>query len=141
MKRDPSLIPLSHDHHHGLVRVLEIRHAIKGQAPLDEQPKANAAFLRDQLAPHFVAEEEHLFPILREVIGNPVVAQLIEEHRELEKLAGATDVTGLASFADLLERHIRCEEREIFRDYQDKVSDDRCKEIGAAIRKSLGREL
>ncbi len=139
IKRDPSLVPLSHDHHHGLVRVFEIRQAIKGQAPLDQQRATNAVFLRDQLAPHFVAEEEHLFPVLREVLGNLVVEQLVDDHRELERLAEATDTAGLENFSNLLERHIRREEREIFRDYQDKVPAHRRDEIGAAIKESLGR--
>ncbi len=139
IKRDPSLIPLSHDHHHGLVRVFEIRQALKQGDSLARQSEINRAFLRDDLAPHFVAEEQHLFPVLRDAVAEDVVDQLFAEHRELEQLAAAETATDLRRFADLLERHIRREEREVFREYQDHVPAERRVLVGAAIRTSLGR--
>jgi len=61
-RRDPSLIPLSHDHHHGLVRVFEIRRALRGGEDLAAQLRRTLAFYRDDLTPHFRAEEDALVP-------------------------------------------------------------------------------
>jgi hemerythrin-like domain-containing protein len=141
MKRDPSLVPLSHDHHHGLVRVFEIRQALRQGESLSEQQAKNAAFLQNDLAPHFQAEELHLVPLLRQfdVVEPLAIEQLLEDHRQLTRLARAATASDLDAFADLLERHIRREEREIFPAYQERVGADDRERAGAAIKATLGR--
>ncbi len=141
MKRDPGLVPLSHDHHHGLVRVFEIRQAIRREDPLEAQYAANAAFQRQELEPHFRAEEQHLVPALREfaVVEPAAIEQLLDEHRQLERLAAATNADDLSAFADLLERHIRSEERVIFPAYQERLGSEDRQRIGTAIAATLGR--
>ena len=57
MKRDPSLVPLSHDHHHALVQARRLR----------EGAEPGASFLRffsEETIRHFCEEEERLFPAL-----------------------------------------------------------------------------
>lgn len=139
IKRDPSLIPLSHDHHRGLMRVFEIRMALRHDEPLVDQQRINASFLREELLPHFAAEEQHLFPVLRNLIDTSEVDALIAEHRDIERLARSADTNDVKPFADLLERHIRKEEREIFQEYQARVAADDLAAVGAAIKKSLNR--
>lgn len=141
MKRDPSLVPLSHDHHHGLVRVFEIRQALRNGESLSAQHAKNTTFLANDLAPHFQAEELHLVPLLRRfaVVEPAAVEQLMEDHRELARLASATSASELTAFADLLESHIRREEREIFPAYQERVGPDDRERAGAAIKAALGR--
>jgi len=135
LKRHPSFVPLSHDHHHALVRVFEIRQAIKQEGSLDEQARLNQAFLAEELTPHFAAEERHLVPLLREleVIDVAAIDQLIDDHRELARLITGTDADTMGQFADLLERHVRREEREIFPACQERIPEERMVEIGAAI--------
>ncbi len=135
LKRHASLIPLSHDHHHALVRVFEIRQAIKQGGSLDEQARLNGAFLAEELTPHFAAEERHLVPVLREleVVDAAAIDQLIDEHRQLARLATGSDADTMGQFADLLERHVRREEREIFPACQERIPEERMLEIGTAI--------
>ena len=143
LKRDPSLIPLSHDHHHALVRVFEIRRALDARADLAGEVRATCDFHARELVPHFSAEEEAVVPALRESNGLPEaeLSNLVAEHRTLDQMIerlqhGEGD---LAAFADLLERHIRSEERRIFAAYQEHVSPARRSEVEALVRRRLNR--
>lgn len=142
-KRDPSLIPLSHDHHHALVRVFEIRRAIAAGADLAPEIARTRDSYEAELRPHFAAEEETLVPALREAsaLPEPEIAGLVEDHRRLEEMVAALTRGGgdLGAFADLLERHVRSEERRIFPAYQEHVAPGRRAEVGSAILRRLGR--
>lgn len=125
-KRHPALIPLSHDHHHGLALGLRCRkHALGQLNPGDptsiEACAAEASrFFNENLTPHFEAEETVLFPMMAAYEEcRELVAQLESEHREFRKLAARLAGPGglrksLFDFGDLLEQHIRSEERRLF---------------------------
>jgi len=142
-KRDGSLIPLSHDHHHGLVRVFEIRQALRSAEGLERQAHLTCECYESVLMPHFRAEEDVLIPVLRETgaLDEAVLQRLLDEHRTLARLAGelATNTEPLRRFADLLERHIRTEEREIFPAYQTHVPVGRRSVVEAQVRRILNR--
>ena len=142
-KRDTSLIPLSHDHHHGLVRVFEIRQALRSGEGVERQARLTSEFYERDLVPHFRAEEEVLIPVLRETgaLDEAALQRLLDEHRTLERLAGelVANVEPLLCFADLLERHIRTEEREIFPAYQTHVPIGRRGAVEAEVRRILNR--
>lgn len=143
LRRDPSLVPLSHDHHHALVRVFEIRRALAAQGDLDRERRVTGEFHASELVPHFRAEEEVLVPALRDAKALPErdLEQLVAEHRALEREVAemARGAGDLAVFADLLERHVRDEERRIFVAYQEHVPPDRRSAVEAAIKHILGR--
>ena len=147
LKRDPSLIPLSHDHHHGLLRVFEIRQALRdgGDAPLARQRAITRAFYTDDLRPHFRAEEEVLVPVLREhaAVTEAEIERLLDDHRRLGELLDDLDsgAAALSDLADLLERHIRREEREIFPAYQERVPAARRAAVEAGLRRILNRPV
>ncbi len=142
-KRDASLIPLSHDHHHALVRVFEIRQALPLGNGLERQARLTYEFYERDLVPHFRAEEEVLIPALRETgaLDEAALQRLLDEHRTLERLAGELvgNVEPLLPFADLLERHIRTEEREIFPAYQTHVPVGRRSAVEDEVRRILNR--
>ncbi|MGH3083997.1 MAG: hemerythrin domain-containing protein, partial [Gaiellaceae bacterium] len=74
LKRHPSLIPLSRDHHNGLVQALRLRRAA---ADGDASARLAAArefgeFFRNEERVHLRDEEEELFPLLlRHVPSQP----------------------------------------------------------------------
>ena len=54
MKRDPALIPLSHDHHHALSRARKLRRAATADAPTAlVEAQAFLAFFDAETARHF----------------------------------------------------------------------------------------
>lgn len=117
MQRSQPLIPLSHDHHHGLVVSRRIGEGLKRGI----EPARMAAYLRyfwdSDLKRHFVEEEDIIFPLL--AADDTMVLRAKEEHIQLRDYiaalrSNAQDLDKLASFAKGLEAHIRFEERELF---------------------------
>lgn len=141
-KRDPSLVPLSHDHHQGLVRVLQIRQAVRAGKGLADEVAATRAFWARDLVPHFEAEEVAVFPLMRAAAGAAdLVQRLLEEHGRLRAMAGglAATAASLGEFADLLEAHIRLEERDLFVRYQAHVPAAERSAVEAEVRRILNR--
>ena len=148
--RHPSLIPLSHDHHHGLALALRCRKQALGQlkplgaAGLRQRADEVLAFYELNLRGHFQAEEKVLFPRLRSLAPacDSLIAVLAEEHeairRLVEKLRAKSELAkSIFDLGDLLERHIRKEERELFPIYEQKVEDAQAEAIGAEMKTLL----
>ena len=119
MKRHPVLIPLSHDHHHALVAAKRLRAAADAEDP-GEGVAGFAAFFREETIPHFRDEEEIVFPLVAASDeARPLVVRALLEHQQLHALVaelGRSDDPrpAMALIADLLEAHVRLEERELF---------------------------
>jgi quercetin dioxygenase-like cupin family protein len=126
MKRHPSLVPLSHDHHHALVEARRLRRAADSADA--ERLAAATAFLRffsAETLRHFREEEEQLFPLLvgHEGGGRELLVQTLLEHQrvhalvsvlEAEVTAGEVEASSLRELGGLLEAHVRLEERQLF---------------------------
>ncbi|MEO6164015.1 MAG: hemerythrin domain-containing protein [Candidatus Binatia bacterium] len=149
--RHPSLLPLSHDHHHGLALALRCRKQGLGQIKpmgaegLRERAQEFLEFYRANLVAHFKAEEEVLFPLMRERVDGcaAMLDQLVQDHEQLRRAMPQLESgTGLAKLifdlGDLLERHIRKEERELFPLFEAHVDAAQADAIGVALKKLLG---
>src|SRR3989442_5945797 len=124
MKRHPALIPLSRDHHDGLVQAVRLRRAAAGG---DASARLAAArefveFFRNDERVHLRDEEEELFPLfLRYVQSQPALLREARvQHMQLEGFArtldiavaaGSVDRETLHAAAGLPDRHIPLEER------------------------------
>ena len=126
MKRHPALVPLSHDHHHTLVRARELRRA----AAADDAARREASerFLRHfglHVVRHFREEEELVFPLLP--LQPAELDRVLAEHQRIRALAArlrrGPDPETVAELAALLEEHIRLEERVVFELVQERVPD------------------
>jgi iron-sulfur cluster repair protein YtfE (RIC family) len=148
--RHPSLVPLSHDHHHGLALALRCRKQALGQmkpmgaAGLRERAKEFLAFYTNNLVPHFKAEEDVLFPALRDAVPDSavIIDSLAQDHAQIRRAMPQLEAgTGLAKLifdlGDLLERHIRKEERELFPLFEQHIRNPEAEAIGAALKKIL----
>ena len=129
MRRDPNLIPLSRQHHHGLALDVLVRRALDsfGEAAVAAESARCVAHFDAALLPHFRLEEELLFPAIENELGaQPLVARLIAEHRHMEQLAGnlrqAPSLADLNEFCATLRNHIRTEENELFEDIQQRLA-------------------
>ena len=149
-RRHESLIPLSREHHYGLMLCLRIHRGLPAHGRDETWLRAKAAqaaqFFASDLTPHFKAEEEALFPAMRDFRGaSDLLSELQSEHRELERLAGrlggadAAELSEtLGKFADLLEAHIRKEERELFPLYEKEAGAELAAEVGRAVKRIVG---
>ena len=154
-KRHPSLIPLSHDHHLGLLLAFRLCHGLphtrKPSDSLQEQTADTLRFFHDNLVTHFRAEEEILFPAIRTHLPQAatMLDTLVAEHAEMRAQVAqfaqaqrdeAVLKPLLQTFGETLERHIRCEERELFPLYQAHVPEAETARLGAEIRRLTGKD-
>lgn len=129
MKRIEGLVPLSHDHHHALVVALRLKKggpaSWRDNWPEDPsaQKEALAEFAERELMPHFILEEELLFPVCSSSAGElkDAAVDLRNDHNTMRSLladiasAETAKLPGLlVSLGTLLEAHIRKEERSFF---------------------------
>jgi hemerythrin-like domain-containing protein len=148
--RHASLVPLSQDHHHGLALALRCRKQALGQIKpmgaegLRERAKEFLAFYAINLVPHFRAEEEVLFPLLRSVVpeSEGMIDELMRNHAQIRQATPQLEAgTGLAKLifdlGDLLERHIRKEERELFPLFEQHVEGGMAEIAGVEIKNIL----
>ncbi len=122
MLRDPSLIPLSQQHHNGLALCVLTRRALAADgSPENVARQARRVIDRYELelANHFEIEEQVLFPACGPM---PIVADLLADHRAMEAGIAALRATPsaglLEQFCALLSKHIRREESELFEPVQ-----------------------
>ena len=152
--RHPSLLPLSHDHHHGLALALRCRKQALGQIKpmgaegLRERAKEFVEFYRANLVAHFKAEEEVLFPLMREQVAGcgDMLDQLVRDHEQLGRAMAQLEAgTGLAKLifdlGDLLERHIRKEERELFPLFEAHVHAKKAEQLGVRLKELLNPQI
>jgi len=124
MKRSRELRPLSSEHHQALLVAFQVKKSLEGHpeaagAPRDLPGLVSLArrFDGQVFTPHAAAEES----LLGEHLCEADRARLSAEHIELKGLvehartaAPGEQRVALAAFAELLERHVRWEERELF---------------------------
>ncbi len=148
--RHPSLLLLSHDHHHGLALALRCRKQALGQlkpmgAPgLHQRAQEFLSFYGKNLIQHFRAEETVLFPTMRSAVPPSaiIIDELIEDHEQIRKAIPLLESeSGLGKLVfdlgDLLERHIRKEERQLFPLFEQHISAPQAEIVGDAIREIL----
>ena len=142
MPRHHALVPLSHDHHHGLVVARRLRRA----ASEDERCRAAEDFVRfidGEGGAHFREEEEQLFPLV--VASLEETPDLVEratlDHIHLRTAAvrlrhtqGSPDAEVLRALGNRLDAHIRLEERNLFPLAEQVVAESELQSLNFAAR-------
>lgn len=119
-KNNRHLIPLSWEHHYGLVLAQRIRLGLRKKADPAIITSYFLHFWAQYIQPHFEAEERVLLPAMK--ADHPVMLRLEEEHKDIRALVDSLrkEVQAerlselLQSFADKLTLHIRYEEKVVF---------------------------
>ena len=108
MLRHPSLVPLSHQHQHGLALSVLIERGLAAEPPEEKirELRRQALALADvELGGHFKVEEELVFPAIREALETAdLVDDLVQQHREMEALAERIRGCGDGELVELLSR-------------------------------------
>jgi iron-sulfur cluster repair protein YtfE (RIC family) len=145
-RRHDSLIPLSHQHQHALAFALTIKRRIgmeKGEpAWFDLMVVKLKEIFANELNFHFAAEEQVLFAEMERHLGKlHIVDELVAEHQELRKLAAQFQTSPsfyrLSSFAELLEAHIRKEERVLFTEFESRMPEEEARRLQPLIEARL----
>jgi hemerythrin-like domain-containing protein len=116
IKRSVQLAPLSREHHEGLLFAWKIKQGIEKKASLDVMRKYALWYWKHHIKPHFFQEEKIIVPYMP--AGHPMAVKMMEDHDHIRELIlGLDDVAdkrNLIILSDLLNHHIRFEERELF---------------------------
>ena len=111
-----------------------------GAEGLRQRAKEFLGLYAAELDSHFRAEEEILFPEMRTRLpdSRPLIDELVRDHetirRGLPQLEAGTALGKLIfDLGDLLERHIRREERELFPLFEQHAGEMGADKIGAEI--------
>lgn len=131
MKRSPALRNLSNEHHHGLVLVKRAKKAACTENEQRAWQEIRDRFAAD-LEPHFQAEEIGLLPALERAGETGLVRRTLDEHDRLRRLINESGAQAMTGFAELLEQHIRFEERELFEAAQQKLPPAELDKLGFA---------
>jgi hemerythrin superfamily protein len=129
IKRHISLQPLSREHHHTLVLVWKIRKAIREHVELDRVDQYVSWFYQQYVISHFDMEEKYIFPVLGS--QHDMIVRALDEHKKLKGYfeAQGKDSNAYIELADLLEKHIRFEERMLFNAVQELATVQQLKTI------------
>lgn len=111
IRRHPALQPVSKEHHTGLMLCFQVRKGVREGIDHARLSAYITWFAAEHLEPHFRFEENVLLPLIP--ADDPMNLRIISEHAALRTFFGRTEWNAglLVSFADLLDQHIRFEER------------------------------
>jgi hypothetical protein len=128
MKRIAALRDLSDDHHVALLLAQRCR-----RNPLGAWPDVMETF-RGHIEPHFRIEEDHLVPALEALGENELVTRIRKDHAAIRALVQAAepDRAGIVRFGEMLEAHVRFEEREVFEETQHRLASSALRSIAEA---------
>jgi len=141
MKRDKNLVNLSSEHHDGLVIALRIKKAL--EKPNNYQVVINYVLhLWDSLKNHFNQEEENFLQSENIDKENELIKRMLNEHERFEELVNRVSIGNdkiredLTEFSELLNDHIRFEERELFPYVEQSLTEDELEQIGINLEKT-----
>ena len=139
MKRHQQLRQLSREHHNGLLASLLLKKGIAKDADLNTMTTFIVDFWKNDLEVHFEKEETVLLPALHHTLFDEHLnTRLLEEHQLLRSYIYALQhkeptVSLINAFAELLEQHIRFEERIFFPEAEKKLTEEQLQQIGELL--------
>lgn len=137
IKRSVHLQPLSREHHDGLLFVWKIRQGLSNHTNIEKLKEFTGWFWRNHIKPHFFQEEKILLPFLP--ASHPMSLQLKNEHDYIRELILTIDREAdrydFIRLVNLIETHIRFEERELFQYLEQHLSEKDMMEIYEQLEK------
>ncbi|MBI5106405.1 MAG: hemerythrin domain-containing protein [Solirubrobacterales bacterium] len=128
MRREAALQPLSRDHHVALEVALRLRRDEAGAA------ERFLLFWQDAGRHHFHVEEDLIFPVLDD--GAEEVQRAVREHAAIRRRAHQLahgDAVDTIALGELLNEHVRFEERVLFGLVEEALDAAGLEALGAAV--------
>ncbi len=136
MKRNENIVKLSRDHHASLLFCWKIRQGLKHHIDLDRMINYVKYFWTQHFGPHFGEEEAFLFAPLKD----EKVQKAIDDHKKIRGFIEVLNVShlqdrgeNLLKLADMVDEHVRYEERILFPHLESALSDEQLTQIGTQI--------
>lgn len=143
IKRSDEIVKLSRDHHISLLFCWKIRNGIKKNAEVSRMKNYVSYFLTDHMRPHFQEEEDFLFAPIKD----EKVQRALNEHVVILNLTGKIlnsdepEKDDLLNLANLVDTHVRYEERILFPHLESILSAEQLAEIGRQLSDHLSKDI
>lgn len=140
MKRSAALAPLSRDHQHSLAAAFALRRA--EPATLEAAIAGFERFFESEGRHHFAIEERLLTPELLpgDAEWQAGITRMLAEHERVRAQADLTGIdepgerlTAARALGELLDRHVRFEDRELFVALEQRLPAPELDRLGAAV--------
>jgi hemerythrin-like domain-containing protein len=139
VKRSDALQQLSRDHHRALEAALKLRRA--GETEREEATAEFLRFWREHGALHFRVEEDVLLPGAAPDVEptDPAVVRVLTDHVEIRRRAAhlhrreIPEAAELNALGELLNDHVRHEERVLFPLIEERLEPDRLDALAQRI--------
>ena len=130
-------MPLGHDHHQALEAALRLRRATADD--LDDAVGRFREFWSERGRRHFEIEEELVLPALEgDEEWDGMADRVRQEHKELRTRAESLDTLESAhALGQLLNDHVRFEERELFQALEARLDPGRLSRLGHEIKSAM----
>lgn len=138
IKRSEELQPLSRQHHNGLLFCLLLKKGANKQADLEVMRDFIQSFWYKDLHHHFDLEEQYLVPLQKQYhqLQEPL-ERMVKEHYSLRNIINENSLNptykSVMELHDVLEAHIRFEERTLFPLIEETITRQQRVAIGAAL--------
>jgi hemerythrin-like domain-containing protein len=128
--RSSQLTPLSAEHREGMLFLNRIREALD-QVSIERLRSYTLWYWKNHIKPHFYQEEKILLPYMP--ADHPLALKLQDDHAYIRDLILSldqdADKQSFRSLCDLLDSHIRFEEREVFSYLEQNLSENQLNTI------------
>lgn len=141
MKRDPNIIPLSREHHYGLLFCWKIRQGLAKRIDLERIRHYVLHFWKSNLQGHFAEEESLLFRDRSDAL----CIEAMQQHGRIRGLVLAIEGSGAwmeanyRNLADQVDQHIRYEERQVFPFLEQAMTKEQLTAVGEQLGRSHAR--
>ena len=142
--RNEQIKKLSREHHSSLLFCWKIRQGLKNNLQPQRICEYVQYYWQQNLQPHFREEEKILFAPIKD----RQVQSAINEHRQIRRqIEGLANLKkndmqkSLARIADMVDDHVRYEERTLFPHLEKKLIKEQLKNIGEQIQKQYSSPL
>ncbi|MEO7121389.1 MAG: hemerythrin domain-containing protein [Ginsengibacter sp.] len=136
IKRNENILRLSKEHHFSLLFCWKIKQGLNSETDTERIINYIRYFSVNFLLPHFREEEFFLFPAL----NDEKVDKAIEQHKQINNLIATlalVDNTSsrkvLQRIAELVDEHVRYEERDLFPHMERELTNEQLESIGKKL--------
>lgn len=136
IKRNKNIVKLSQDHHASLMFCWKLRQGIKHHAFTERMVKYVQYFLNQHFTPHFKEEEEILFAPLKDNTVQKAIDDHIKIKKNINEIIFSTSKNQheqLSALADMVDEHVRYEERILFPHLEKELTEEQLENIGNLI--------
>ena len=138
IKRSKYIIQLSKDHHFTLLFCWKIRTGVKLQIEISRIKNYVSYFWQTHMQPHFNEEEILLFAPAKDAAVQRALNEHAEIRQQINTIITSENIQAaqLEQLANIVETHVRYEERELFPHLEKVLSEAQLHQIGNALQQT-----